>query len=134
LANPCLQCGVCCTLFRVSFYWGEADDATPGGVPVGLTEQLTAHRLMMKGTGAPPHRCVALEGELGKSVRCSIHQNRPSPCRAFEASWANGAPHDRCDEARARYGMPPLKPEDWLDPVSPPWQTPDPEPELPEAI
>lgn len=28
--NPCLDCGICCTHFRISFYWAEADD-TPGG-------------------------------------------------------------------------------------------------------
>ncbi|NMF88320.1 hypothetical protein [Aromatoleum petrolei] len=30
--NPCLDWGVRCVNFRVSFYWGEGDDA-PGGSP-----------------------------------------------------------------------------------------------------
>ena len=29
--------------------------------------------------------CIALEGELGKSVSCSIYADRPSACRQFEA-------------------------------------------------
>ena len=29
--------------------------------------------------------CIALEGELGKSVSCSIYDDRPSACRQFEA-------------------------------------------------
>ncbi|MCC5876099.1 MAG: YkgJ family cysteine cluster protein [Candidatus Sumerlaeia bacterium] len=135
MANPCLECGVCCTQFRVSFYWGEADDVTPGRVPIGLTERLGPHRLMMKGTGGSAPRCVALEGELCKSVKCGIHLNRPTPCRNFEASWANGQPHDRCDEARARFGLPPLRPEDWLDPIySPVNPPPENDPDLPEAV
>ena len=32
--HPCLSCGACCAHFRASFYWAEADDQTPGGVPV----------------------------------------------------------------------------------------------------
>jgi len=115
--NPCLSCGACCTAFRVSFYWGEADDVTPGGVPVELTEKLTHHRLMMKGTGGSTPRCVALVGEIGGAHGCSIHPRRPTPCRDFPASYSDGVtPHDRCDKARAKYGLPPLTPADWQDP------------------
>jgi len=67
----------------------------------------------MLGTqGTKPH-CTALDGEVGKAVSCSIHANRPSPCRAFTASWSDGTHHERCDEARGRYGLAPLTPEDW---------------------
>ncbi|CAN5371229.1 YkgJ family cysteine cluster protein [soil metagenome] len=112
--NPCLTCGACCTMFRVSFYWREADDFTPGGVPVELTQPLTAHRLMMKGTGGASPRCVALEGEIGVKAGCGIHPRRPTPCRDFDASWSNGQPHDRCDRARASVGLRPLTPDDWV--------------------
>jgi len=114
VANHCLTCGVCCTMFRVSFYWREGSDVTPGGVPVELTEQLTPHRLMMKGTGGSSPRCVALEGEIGKKVGCQIHPHRPTPCRAFAASWSEGEANDRCDRARATIGLPPLTLEDWI--------------------
>jgi Fe-S-cluster containining protein len=109
-------------LFRVSFYWAEASDATPGGVPVELTEKITPHRLMMKGTGGSSPRCIALQGALGHNVACGIHPCRPSVCRAFEASWSEGRPNPRCDEARARFGLRPLTPEDWTDPLDRPLQ------------
>jgi uncharacterized protein len=115
--NPCLGCGVCCTGFRVSFYWTEADDATPGGVPADLTERAPLpHMLMMKGTGGSAPRCVALEGIPGQTACCSIHPVRPSVCRAFAASYEDGdTPNERCDAARARAGLAPLRPEDWWD-------------------
>ncbi|MCA9630885.1 MAG: YkgJ family cysteine cluster protein [Myxococcales bacterium] len=43
----------------------------------------------------PGVRCVALEGELGLSVRCAMHQQRPSACRRFRAGSR------ACLEARA---------------------------------
>ena len=53
-------------------------------------------------------RCVALKGTVGKDGSCSIYENRPSPCRKFEASYAYGVKEPRCDEARAAYELPPL--------------------------
>lgn len=131
--NPCLSCGACCTLFRVSFYWGEADDVTPGGVPVELTEKLTPHRLMMKGTGGSSPRCIALEGDIGGKIGCGIHPQRPSVCRAFPASFSEGVRNERCDEARARYGLRALIPEDWRDPDHRPDDDKPPEPLRPAA-
>jgi len=106
-------------MFRVSFHWMEANDATPGGVPVELTQKLTHHRLMMRGTGGSSPRCVALEGETGVAARCGIHPHRPSPCRAFEASWSEGRSNDRCDAARVAHDLPPLTPADWENPAKP---------------
>lgn len=116
-ANPCLRCGACCARYRVSFYWGEADDVTPGGVPVGLTDDLSDFRRAMKGTGQAQPRCVVLQGIIGACVSCSIYDCRPTVCRAFEASYRDGAtPNERCDEARAAHGLPPLRPDDWAEP------------------
>jgi len=70
--NPCQTCGACCANFRVSFYWGEADDAPGGIVPAQLTEKISPQLRCMKGTASKPVRCVALEGEVGKRVSCSI--------------------------------------------------------------
>lgn len=111
--NPCLRCGACCAHYRVSFYWAEADDASPGGVPVALTERLNAHRCAMRGTQKSQPRCIALEGRIGEAVQCRIHPQRPSPCREFEASWAAGEAQPRCDDARQRWALPPLTPADW---------------------
>jgi Fe-S-cluster containining protein len=115
-ANPCLTCGACCAHYRVSFYWAEADDATPNGVPAALTEQLTPFRRVMKGTNCPTPRCTALEGRVGESVSCSIYLRRPQVCRDIMPSYWDGVtPSDKCDNARAARGMALLRPEDWHD-------------------
>ena len=79
--SPCLDCGACCSTFRVSFYWGESDSAPGGLVPDRLIEQVTPHLSCMQGTNQPQPRCVALMGEVGSGVRCSIYENRSSTCQ-----------------------------------------------------
>jgi hypothetical protein len=108
--NPCLNCGACCAHFRVSFYWSEADSTAGGQTPPGLSVKLTPYLSAMRGTDQVPPRCVALEGDIGKRVRCAIHPLRPSPCRDFRASWVDGLRSERCDRARAAHGLPPLEP------------------------
>lgn len=108
--NPCMTCGACCAHFRVSFYWAETDLSSTGVVPAHLTESLPPHRRYMKGTGAVPARCTALCGAIGETVSCTIYEQRPSVCRDFSASWANGLPEEGCDKARAAHGLPPLLP------------------------
>jgi hypothetical protein len=120
LLNPCIRCGVCCATYRVSFYWAECDDATPDGVPAGMTERLTHFRSCMTGTNAPKPRCIALTGELGVNARCSIYPHRPSVCRAVTPSYYDGRPHAQCDQARQAHGLPLLSPADW-----PPTGAPD---------
>lgn len=109
-ANPCLRCGVCCTHFRISFYWAEADDAPGGWVPVALTEPLNPWRRCMKGTNGARRRCIALIGTVGEGVRCAIYAQRPSACREFPVYLADGTPNPKCQELRARAGLPPLLP------------------------
>jgi Fe-S-cluster containining protein len=116
MRNPCLTCGACCAYFRNSFYWAEAGDATPGGVPPELTERLTPFLRVMKGTNQPKPRCVALGGTIGESVACEVYELRPSPCRDFVPSWMDGVQNERCDAARAAHGMPPILPEFYLEP------------------
>lgn len=110
--DVCLNCGACCANFRVSFHWSEADPEQGGEVPPALTVPLDLHRVAMRGTEARPARCVALHGEVGGGVACSIYAQRPSPCRDFTVSWANGERNERCEQARAAWGLPPLKIED----------------------
>ena len=106
--HPCLTCGACCATFRVSFYWAEP-------VPAELTEPLNAFRAHMKHAPDPERpRCVALQGEIGRQVACSIYGERPTPCRDFEASYEKGEPNPRCDRARERHGLQPLTPRDWI--------------------
>jgi uncharacterized protein len=45
-------------------------------------------------------RCAALDGALGKRVRCRIYADRPAGCRRIDPG------SDRCLLARADYGIP----------------------------
>jgi Fe-S-cluster containining protein len=116
--NPCLSCGACCAFYRASFYWSELDEFMPNGVPRDMTRKLDDFRVMMKGTGGSTPRCIALMGEIGSAVYCSIYSQRASVCREFTPSWENHQPNLRCDKARLAWGMPPLQADDWLDPDS----------------
>ena len=109
--NPCITCGACCAHYRVSFHWSECSDGN-GKVPVELTDDLPPHRREMKGTNSSTPRCIALEGEIGNCVTCVIYEQRSTICRDFLYSYENGVPNVRCDNARAAYGLAPLKPYD----------------------
>jgi Fe-S-cluster containining protein len=94
----------------VSFYWGETDDGY-GRLPVELTVKIAPLMRAMKGTTSPRElRCIALEGRIGECVSCAVYEDRPSPCRDFQAAHDDGIPNPRCDEARARHGLAPLGP------------------------
>ena len=73
-----------------------------------LTEKLNDFRRVMKGTCQKAPRCVALLGEIGQSVGCSIYELRSSVCRDFDVSWLNGVHNARCDQARSAWGLAPL--------------------------
>lgn len=103
--NPCVSCGACCAHFRVSFYWAEADDAPGGIVPSALTERVNEHLRCMAGTQDRPPRCVALGGEIGQQVGCTIYELRPSPCREFEMYEPDGSPNPRCQRVREAIGL-----------------------------
>ena len=80
-----------------------------GWVPVELTSKVNDFRAAMKGTEAGHGRCVALRGEPGKGgVSCSIYQNRPTPCREFDAWLPDGKPNPDCQRLRAQLGLKPL--------------------------
>lgn len=112
--NPCRSCGACCAYYRVSFYWGEIDEAPGGYVPTEMTKPEPPFHHVMRGTDRNPPRCVALEGEVGHSVRCAIYERRPSPCRDFGVHWEHGRiwmdeeALRRCNQARMAWGLPPL--------------------------
>jgi Fe-S-cluster containining protein len=113
--NPCLSCGACCAFYRVSFYWGETTDVPEGTVPAHLTEDITPFYRAMKGSNQKHPHCIALEGEIGKSVRCNIYERRPSSCRDFGLDFNDGqvviSPEDyeRCTHARAAWGLLPIQ-------------------------
>lgn len=112
--NPCLDCGICCTHFRISFYWAETDDVEGGFVPAGMTEKLNHYLCCMKGSNDVPRRCSALAGTPGSAVLCTIYEHRPTPCREFPVYFEDGCPNPKCDELRATIGLGPLLP--WVAP------------------
>ena len=105
--NPCVGCGACCAFFRVQYDRTEE-------VPGGLFENLSSTQRCMLGT-AVKHRpkCAALIGRIGQNASCSIYESRPTPCRAFTASYADGIRNERCEQARRAHGLRPLRPSDW---------------------
>lgn len=115
IANPCLKCGACCTFYRVSFYWSEADPDQGGIVPPEFTEPLPPYCACMRGTNQPHPRCAALRGRIGDQVSCSIYSLRSTTCREFGFHLENGeliiGPEDveRCNHAREACGLPPLR-------------------------
>jgi Fe-S-cluster containining protein len=72
------------------------------GVPVAMTAFVTKNIVRMCGTDTSGPRCIALSGEIGQQVACSIYESRPSPCREFDIE------HAACARARQLHGLPPL--------------------------
>lgn len=95
-------------------------------MPPDLTEDLSGFWRCMLGTNQDHPRCVALQGAVGTLVSCAIYERRPSPCRDFGIEWQDGAVHvppgelDRCNHARAAYGLPPLSDRDFAPPIEAP--------------
>lgn len=110
VVNPCLSCGACCAHFRVSFYWSEAHPELGWGIPETLLANLNIYRCVMRGTDRPQPRCEALLGDVGHAVRCTIYEQRPSPCREFKMAWEEGQANTACDRARQAWGLPPISP------------------------
>lgn len=104
--DHCTRCGACCAAFRVDFHVSELASRNSGcGVPDALTVAVTTSLRRMRGTDDGPPRCVALEGEVGRAVRCTIYADRPSPCRDFAPYAALGMGDEGCDRARRKHGM-----------------------------
>ena len=106
--NPCMRCGACCAAYRISFDCLETDAHPEGTVPDDLTRSVGAGRVVMRGTEKRPYRCQALDGEIGRSVCCSIYDRRPTTCRNFLTMGDDNVFNALCDQARARYGLTPL--------------------------
>lgn len=103
MSQTCQACGACCAAFRVSFYWTETDAHPEGTVPAGLTTPVTPHLVAMRGTDTKNPHCVALDGEVGKSVSCSIYPLRASTCHDCEVG------SEKCNRARQRHGLPAIE-------------------------
>ena len=99
MADPCLSCGACCASFRVDFHVSDLDSQPGGCVPVALTLPVTATLYRMRGTDDGPPRCIALAGDIGGEVHCTIYDRRPGPCRDFAPYAALGI-GDHLDDPR----------------------------------
>lgn len=107
--SPCCRCGACCASLRITLPRCELD-SMGGQVPAALTEPYTPTTACMKEDPDIPGRCIALAGEVGLQVSCTIYANRPAACSEFAPLAALGHGDEACDEARRRCGLPPLKP------------------------
>jgi Fe-S-cluster containining protein len=104
----CVACGACCVTYRITLPRNELD-TTPGGrVPADLTEPYTPTTACMREHPDIPGRCIALAGEVGVAVACTIYPQRPSACSEFAPLSAIGSGDESCNEARRRHGLPPL--------------------------
>ena len=79
-----------------------------------VTVPLTATLVRMRGTDEAPPRCIALDADIGRYSRCTIHDRRPSVCALVPASWEFGAASAQCDKSRIAHGLHALTPADWI--------------------
>ncbi len=111
--NPCFECGQCCQKLRVSFYHGEVlhqdKDQLIGMVPPEMVTQLTPHIVCMAGTEDGKQSCIALRHDLQHGCRCSIYEQRPSPCREFNIFNEDGSVNLLCDKLRSAVGLPSIE-------------------------
>lgn len=107
-SDPCTRCGACCAAFRVDFHPACLASQSADGVPDALTVPVGAQLVRMRGTDDAPPRCVALKGEIGVAVECSIYDRRPPPCRDFAPYAPLGIGEAACERARRRHGLAPL--------------------------
>lgn len=83
----------------MSFYWAQTTAHPDGTVPEEMTEPINHHYVAMRGTNQANRRCVALDGDIGQTVGCTIYAQRATPCREFEAG------DERCNQARRYWGL-----------------------------
>ena len=101
----CQRCGACCV-----DYFG-----TTGYIQLTADEKERMRRMSLPVVlwhgqellGTRPHAgpggetcCVAFTGEVGSHCACTIHPDRPSACREFEAG------SEGCKFARIEVGLP----------------------------
>lgn len=105
--DTCKSCGACCAFFRVSFYWAEGEI-----IPDQMVEPLTAVYSCMAGTNTKQPRCVALSGEIGQQVGCTIYPQRSSSCKEVQVG------DSQCLKARSAHNMIPLVEIEVIEPIN----------------
>lgn len=92
--SPCTSCGACCAYSHDWPEFCEEDDLE--GIPESMCDCESGR---MKCIG---DRCVALVGEIGVAVGCSVYASRPGVCKAFEAG------SQACAEVRRWFQLEPV--------------------------
>jgi Fe-S-cluster containining protein len=106
--SVCQRCGACCATYRITLPRVDLDSRAGGWVPASLTQSYTPTTACMRENPERPGRCIALSGEIGRQVHCTIYEQRPAACRDFAPLTAIGSGDDACDEARRHCGLKPL--------------------------
>jgi Fe-S-cluster containining protein len=75
-SSLCQSCGACCAYSAEWPRFSLESEAVLARIPPALVDE---GRGRMRCEG---NRCAALQGEVGKSTRCSIYDRRPDVCRA----------------------------------------------------
>lgn len=90
----CMKCGACCAYWpNIPILPGEVKDIDEKLKIYLKPSPLDPRGLSLKSVEGS-NRCIALEGQLGVSVKCSIYDIRPPVCRRFEPG------SDLCKKAR----------------------------------
>jgi Fe-S-cluster containining protein len=76
MSFDCTKCGACCSAYPVHFF-------KPHNIDEKHYIKINSYINELKRD--LDNRCCALEGEVGKSVKCSIYKDRPSACDRFQA-------------------------------------------------
>ena len=93
IASPCQRCGACCAYDK---NWPRFSLEAEEDIAL-IPEALVA--LDKSGMRCVENRCLALSGEVGKQVSCTIYGLRPDVCR----TCMPGDPE--CNTAREHYGF-----------------------------
>jgi uncharacterized protein len=104
----CRTCGACCgpeqdEEYYVSLVDGDAERLSKGYRRLRVVhtdEECLFKHLATKRTDHSGVVCVALQGRIGKRVRCSIYRKRPLVCRDFKRG------DESCIECRKILGLP----------------------------
>jgi len=104
----CQKCGACCiqmgSFDGTSYVYldrGEARNMRRLGLTVVRSPRGHSTLGCRRHLGAQGQQtCVAFEGIVGDQCGCSIYEDRPGVCRAFQVG------EDLCREARAAAGLP----------------------------
>jgi Fe-S-cluster containining protein len=113
--GKCLSCGACCSYYA----WQSAKIAAEDGPLMGNSkytffairlfkyvwpngvfkvEQYKSYWLRRKREGGW-WKCIALKGNIGQAVSCSVYADRPSACRDFEPG------SEKCKQIREWAGL-----------------------------